>query len=192
MSSFATTPDLLPPNATAAERAVSRALARIAEVPTPQRDLWNPDSCPASLLPWLAWALSIDAWKSYWPEHVKRARIRMALEIQRRKGTADSVRQVVSAFGGYVEVVEWWQQSPPGEPHTFSLSLTLSGEGGTTATAQYVDDVIAEIERTKPVRSHFTFTQGINTSARIGVGGAVRVASYRRLQLRAPTEQDSP
>jgi len=174
---------LLPPNATPLERAFEKVTERFDDLPTPMRDLWNADTCPAELLPWLAWALSIDTWQPYWPEHVKRARIRMALEIQRRKGTAQSVRQVVAAFGGAVQLREWWQQDPPGPPHTFEMVLTLTGEGGETATAKYVDDVIAEVSRTKPVRSHFTFTQGVQATFGVGVIFAARVASYRRLQL---------
>lgn len=177
---------LLPPNATRAERAIERVMAEaVGEVPVPLRELWNPDTCPPELLPWLAWALSIDTWKSYWPEHVKRARVRAAIEIQRRKGTADSVRQVVAAFGGGVLLREWWEMDPPGSPHTFEMVLTLSGEGGQVATAQFVDDVIAEVMRTKPVRSHFTFTQGLQGIGGVGIGAGARAAVYTRLQLQA-------
>ena len=180
---------LLPPNASPLERAFEAATARLGNVPTPLRELWNPDTCPADLLPWLAWALSIDAWKSYWPEHVKRARIRMALDIQRRKGTSQSVRQVVAAFGGNVQLREWWQLDPPGPPHTFEMVLTLAGEGGQTASAQFVDDVIAEVERTKPVRSHFTFTQGLQGTGGIGIGCGARAALYRRLTLQVVAQE---
>ena len=176
---------LLPRNATLAERAIEAAMSRMVEVPMRHRDVWNPDTCPIEMLPWLAWGLSIDAWRSSWPEHIKRARVRAAIDIQRRKGTANSVRQVVAAFGGAVHLREWWQQVPPGPPHTFEMVLTLAGEGGETATAQYVNDVIAEVERTKPVRSHFTFTQGLQATNGTGVGGGVRIALYRRLYLQA-------
>lgn len=152
-------------------------------LPVPLRALWNPDTCPAHLLPWLAWALSIDAWKDYWPEHIKRARVRTAIAIQRSKGTSKSVRQVVEAFGGQVVLREWWENSPPTTPHTFDMVLTLTGEGGETASAQFVDDVISEVIRTKPVRSHFTFTQGANASGGVGVVAAARAAVYRRLEF---------
>lgn len=180
---------LLPPNSSALERALETVTARAGEIPAPLRTLWNPNTIPASLLPWLAWALSIDAWKSYWPMHVKRARVRDAIRIQQRKGTADSVRQVVASFGGQVQLREWWQQTPPGPPHTFEMVLTLGGEDGNTATAEFVDDVIAEVMRTKPVRSHFTFTQGLRASAGVGVGTGARAALYRRLQFAAAPPQ---
>lgn len=174
---------LLPPNATAAERAIVDAI--VASIPVPLRDLWDADACPADLLPWLAWAQSIDAWKDYWPDHVKRALVRNAIAIQRMKGTSQSVRQVVESFGGQVVLREWWEQSPTGIPHTFDMTLTLAGEGGTEATAQFVDDVIAEVVRAKPVRSHFTFTQGLQASGQVGVLAAARAYVHRRMQFDA-------
>lgn len=176
---------LLPPNASELERRLEAVMSNVDTIPAPLRDLWNPDTCPAPLLPWLAWQLSIDAWKPYWTESVKRERVRRALEIQRHKGTVESVRNVVESFGGAVELREWFQASPPGVPGTFELWLTLTGEGGTEATAAFVDDVIAEVERTKPVSRHFTFTQGITAAGRIGVAAYARPAVYRRLTLTA-------
>lgn len=174
---------LLPSNATTQERAIEASIGRATSIASPLRDVWNPDACPAALLPWLAWALSIDAWKNYWPEHVKRARIRTAIDVQRRKGTAKSVHDVVAAFGGAVLLREWWQVEPRAVPHTFDMSLTVSGEGGAEASAQYVDDVIAEVERTKPVRSHFTFTQGVNAQGSVGIIAAARAVTFIRLEF---------
>lgn len=174
---------LLPPSATAGELALEASTARVGDVDVPLRSLWNPQTCPEDLLPWLAWALSIDAWKSYWPIEVKRARIASALAIQRHKGTVQSIRDVIAAFGGAVVMKEWWETTPPGVPHTFSLALTLSGQDGQEATAQYVDDVIAEIDRTKPVRSHYTFTQSSTASAQVGVAIVVRPCVYINLHF---------
>jgi len=173
-------PSLLPPNATALERAVEQLQARSATVAVPLRELWNPDTCPAALLPWLAWTLSLDGWQPYWPESIKRARIRMAVEIQRRKGTAKSVRDVVRSFGSSLALREWWQTEPQGEPHTFDVTLTLGA--GVPKTIEYQNDVIAEIERTKPVRSHFSFTLGLAASGGLGLAGAARPVIYRRIQ----------
>ena len=36
--------------------AAARACADIENTPVPLRHLWNVDTCPANLLPWLAWA----------------------------------------------------------------------------------------------------------------------------------------
>ncbi|HEV2681323.1 MAG TPA: phage tail protein I [Rhodanobacter sp.] len=180
------TGSLLPPNASLAELALEGATARIGDVPTPLRDLWNPQTCPEALLPWLASMLGIDAWKSYWPVEVKRARVAAAIAIQRHKGTVKSVRDVIAAYGGAVVLQEWWQQQPPGVPHMFAMTLTLSGQDGQQATAQYVDDVIADVNRTKPVRSHYTFTQGSAFSTSIGVAVVVRACIYVQLSFQAP------
>lgn len=174
--------NLLPPNATHAERALSRAIVA-RTLPVDITALWDADRCPAALLPWLAWALSVDEWKAYWPEPVKRARVRTAIAIQRRKGTAGSVRDVVAAFGGSVLIREWWQLQPKGPPHTFEAVMTIANQGGASATAMFVDDVISEITRTKPVRSHFTFTQGMQADARVGALAAAHATAFRRIQL---------
>jgi phage tail P2-like protein len=179
-------PTLLPPNASAGTRAIAGASARLSNVSVPLRTLWDPYTCPLELLPWLAWALSIDSWKSYWSEAIKRERVAQAIAIQRRKGTAQSVRAVVESFGGSVDLREWWQQSPAGDPHTFSLWLTLTDAIGNEASAEFVDDVIDEVRRTKPVRSHFTFTQGLNARRGIGIAAVARPAIYRRLTFEAP------
>ncbi len=90
---------------------------------------------------------------------------------------------MVAAFGGSILLREWWQKTPMGEPYTFDLVLTLSGAGGQSATAEFVDDVIAEVNRTKSIRSHFTFTQGLHTQAAIAMASAARPVIYARLNL---------
>lgn len=174
---------LLPPNATAQERALEAVTARISNVPIPAPDIIDPDTCPEALLPWLAWALSVDDWSADWTLRVKRAQVRNAIAIQRRKGTANSVSQIVEAFGGAVQLREWWQMEPPGEPHTFDMVLTVQGNDGQAASAEFVEAVINAVSRTKPVRSHFSFTQGLQATGAVGMVGGARVAGYRRLQL---------
>lgn len=172
-------PTLLPPNATEQERAIEQTMARIEDVPVGICDLWNPDTCPAELLPWLAWAMSLDAWKSYWPEQVKRTRIKQAIEIQRKKGTSKSVRDVVASFGGSISMREWWQTEPKGTPHTFDVLLSVGGD--IPSTAKYQQDIIDEVTRTKPVRSHFTLTAGITAIGSFGIQGELRPVVYTRL-----------
>ena len=177
------TTSLLPPNATTPELALEAATTRIDAIKTDIRALWSPDDCPEELLPWLAWSLSLDSWSAGWSETVKRARVRAAIAIARRKGTAESVASVVESFGGAVTLREWWQDGGTGVPHTFDLVLTLASMNGRAATAAFVDAVIAEVERTKPVRSHFTFTQGIATGAGLELAAFARPVTYARLTV---------
>lgn len=92
---------LLPPNATATERALEGALAARLQALQPKvlATLWNPATCPASALPWLAWQLSVDDWDEDWSESVKRAVIAASIDIHRRKGTVAAVRQAIAALG---------------------------------------------------------------------------------------------
>lgn len=94
--------DLLPPSASPAERAISETCARLAAMPLPLRDLWDPLSCPAEALPWLAWALSVDVWDSAWSDTVKRRVCAESIAIHRRKGTVWAVREALRA-AGYAE-----------------------------------------------------------------------------------------
>lgn len=176
---------LLPPGATALEKALEQVAAGMLDIPTPVRAAWSPDDCPIELLPWLAWGLSLDNWSSDWTEAIKRERVRKAIPIARQKGTAASVRAVVQSFGGSVAIREWWQMEPKGNPHTFSLVLNLEQQGA-PASAAFVDQVIAEVSRAKPVRSHFTFTQGVTAKADVGLIGVVRPTIYTRLSCAAP------
>lgn len=90
---------LLPPNATQQEIALDLSTSRVGDVSVPIRDLWNPDDCPLSLLPWLAWAFGVDEWDAGWSEESKRNVIRNAVAIQRRKGSVWSIKQVIAAAG---------------------------------------------------------------------------------------------
>lgn len=176
---------LLPPNATETELSLEAATARLAALPVPLRDLWNPATCPAALLPWLAWALSIDTWSPDWPEPTKRARIALAIAIQRKKGTRAAIEAVVSVFGGAITIREWWQQTPPGTPHTFNVTLSLGSVNGAPAPAALIDDVVEEIRRAKPARSHFDFLLGIDAVAREALVAIARPAVFIRLSATA-------
>lgn len=174
---------LLPPNASKLERSIEQVGMWAFSFEVPIDTVWNPTTIRIDILPWLAASLSVDAWKSYWPEVVKRNRVRSAISIARRKGTAKAVRDVVESFGGHVEIREWWEQTPRGIPHTFTLMLTVPTQGGQQASAQYVDDIIAEVSRAKPARSHFSFTQGLTATGGIGLVSVARPVAFARLQF---------
>jgi len=180
-----TYPSILPPNSTTLEKALEQVAAGLLDIPVPIRSVRSADDCPINLLPWEAWGRSLDNWSSDWPEAIKRARVRNAIPIARQKGTAASVRAVVQSFGGSVAIREWWQMEPKGIPHTFSLVINLEQQG-VPASAAFVDQVIAEVSRAKPVRSHFTFTQGITAKASVGLIAAIRPTIYARLSCTAP------
>ena len=165
------------------ERAFVQVCAELLSFSTPLATLANPDTIPAKFLPWLAWSLGVRSWKPYWSEAVKRMRVRHALAIARQQGSAQSVEDVVASFGGHVVVRPWFEQEPPGKPFTFQLTLTLTDIEDQDTSAAFVDDVIAEVTRTKSARDHFTFTQGLNARASVRVAAAGRPAAFAHLQF---------
>lgn len=99
---------LLPPSSTPLERALDLTAAnRIAGLPSIIPTLWNADTCPKALLPYLAWALSVDEWDELWSEDKKRAAIREARYIHQHKGTPGAIRRALSAIGqGDADLIE--------------------------------------------------------------------------------------
>lgn len=82
---------------------------RLSALPVSLNQLWDPDTCPVALLPYLAWALSVDRWDRDWTEETKRQVIRDAWAIHRHKGTISAIRRVVEPFGYVINVTEWWK-----------------------------------------------------------------------------------
>ncbi|MBD2789970.1 phage tail protein I, partial [Xenorhabdus sp. DI] len=72
---------LLPVGSSPLEVAAAEALSSLADIPVPIRDLWNPDRCPVRMLPYLAWAWSVDRWDMDWPEQAKREAIRASMFV---------------------------------------------------------------------------------------------------------------
>lgn len=143
--------ELLPPNAAALERAVAEAAGELGSVPVVVREVWNPDTCPPQVLPWLAWAFSVDDWDEAWSDAQKRDSIRVAIAVQRHKGTIGSVKDALGALGIEARVQEWFAQAPEGEPYTFRLWLESEQ---TPVTVDGIEQVLEIVERLKSLRSH--------------------------------------
>lgn len=160
--------DLLPANSTSAERALSETVARIGDVPVPLRDLWDPDTCTIDLLPWLAWAFSVDEWDTAWTEAQQRAAVRASYSVHRYKGTIGSVKDALNALGLGVQVQEWYNQIPAGAPYTYKLLLEVNQYGVSLAD---LNKIQAVVENAKNLRSHMTsldLTVSSNSTVYIG------------------------
>lgn len=115
---------LLPPNATDQERALDQSTGRITDVPVPIRQLWNPATCPADKLAWLAWSFGVDEWSEDWSEESKRATIRDAVSVQSRKGTVWSIRRVLANAGyGAAELEEGYEGQRYNGAHDYDGAL---------------------------------------------------------------------
>lgn len=83
----------------------------------------NPDLCPAELLPWLAWEMAVDTWNEHWTEAEKRSAIKRAAYIHRHRGTKAALMASLADSPFRSQIVEWYEQTPPGEPYTFRLNV---------------------------------------------------------------------
>ena len=144
---------MLPGNACDLERQAALALAQIQRVPIPLRQLWNPNTCPTPLLPYLAWSLSVDRWDGNWSDATKRAAIRASFFIHSRKGTIGALRRVVEPLGYLIEIIEWWQTAPEGVPGTFALKVGVLETG---ITEEMYQELTFLIDDAKPRSRHLT------------------------------------
>lgn len=177
---------LLPPNRTATETALEQVVGR-QDVPVPIRHLWNADTCPAELLPWLARAVSVDVWDSNWSAEQKRQTIKASLEVHRRKGTIGAVRDALRALGFEARVQEWFNQIPAGPEYTYRLILEADQTGYSLEDAFLLLEVVAN---TKNLRSHLTEIQPIvRTIAGPALASAAGIGT--ELTLRTDLEQEA-
>ncbi|WP_315807486.1 phage tail protein I [Pseudomonas sp. C9-3] len=142
---------LLPHNSSALERALGQVGAHATDLPVILRSLWNPETCPLNLLPWLAWAWSVDDWDDAWTERQKRDTVAQALAVQRIKGTTGAVKRALGALGMPVRIQEWFNQTPAGQPYTFRLLLDVDQSPLTKTDLGRLLDVV---NSTKNLRSH--------------------------------------
>lgn len=181
--------DLLPNNATPQERALDETTARLADVPERIRAVWNADTCPADALPWLAWALSVDQWDPAWTDEQKRETVRLAIEVQRVKGTIGAVRDALGALDIDARVLEWHRQQTPGDAYTYRLLIEAQG-GALVSSLEQVQEAIAITDRTKSLRSHLEAvevstrsTAGPNIAAAPTLGHEIALTSFEASSL---------
>lgn len=172
---------LLPPNATAGERALETAMRAGIDL-SAVGTLWNPETCPADVLPFLAWGLAISHWDVDWSEAEKRAAVAGAIPFHQIKGTRGAVEEVLARFHPLLTIVEWWQANPRRTPHTFEVRAP-AGPGGIDAsflTAQTAEAIIRDVAAAKALRSHFDFVHTLETQAALWMAGGVTAGTMHR------------
>jgi phage tail P2-like protein len=159
---------LLPTGSSALEVAAAEALASPGAMSVPLRQLWNPYACPVELLPYLAWAWSVDRWDSAWPESTKRAVVAASQYVHRHKGTIGAIRRVVEPLGYLIKIIEWWKTNEA--PGTFRLDVGVLDTGITEEMYNELERLIADA---KPVSRHLIgLSINLDGSGRIPVAAA--------------------
>ncbi|OQR48427.1 phage tail protein I [Klebsiella oxytoca] len=158
---------LLPPSSTAWLRYTEAGCARLSAIAVALRTLWTPTASPVDLLPYLAWALSVDRWDKDWPADRKIAAIQRSYWLHRRKGTRAAVRRVVEDMGFSATFAEWFEVGDT--PGSFRLEVDIKEVGLTAKTLAELNRLINDA---KPVSRHLA---QLNIAAK--VRGDIRVGS---------------
>lgn len=179
---------LLPQNQTELEAAIATA-AEFDVSPDVIAKLWDAENCPVELLPWLAWALSVDDWDESWDETTQRNVIAASIEIHRKKGTVGAVLKALTSLGHEGKLIEWWQTEPQGTPHTFSAEVDISNRGIDGAA---IAAIRRQIDAAKPVRSHYDLQliarSNLTTHTAISClyGQIIEIMPYQITELTSP------
>ena len=149
----------LPPNSTELERDFEAALARREVIlfdganrdprdnRVPARNAWNPDEIAAPLLPYLANAMSVDVWDDAWSEGIKRRVIKDSYLVHSKKGTVQSIRDLLNSLGFRIAVIN------EGDADSWAnYSVTLNY----TITIAEGQAIIRALEAVAPIRSTLT------------------------------------
>ena len=150
---------LLPPNSTQLERDFEAALLRREVIlfdgasrdprdsNVPARNIWDPDKVASPLLPYLANAMSVDVWDDAWNEAVKRQVIKDSYLVHSKKGTVQSIRDLLSSLGFRIAVIN------EGDANSWAnYSVTLNY----TITIAQGQAIIRALEAVAPIRSTLT------------------------------------
>ena len=171
---------LLPSGSSSLEVAAAEACAKIETLPVPLRRLWSAKDCPAELLPYLAWAWSVDRWDSGWSESTKRAVVAASEYVHRHKGTIGSIRRVVEPLGYLIRIIEWWKTGDV--PGTFRLDVGVLDTGITEEMYNELERLIADA---RPCSRHLIglsinldSTGGLPTAAACYSGDELTVYPY--------------
>ncbi|RTP91531.1 phage tail protein I [Enterobacter asburiae] len=142
---------LLPTGSTDLELRAEQASAEVSAVNVPINTLWDADACPLHLLPYLAWAFSVERWDDTWDEVTKRSIIKGSYMLHRRKGTISALRQAVEPLGYLISVTEWWQNDKT--PGTFEIEVATLDTG---ITPEMYTELERVIDDAKPCSRHLT------------------------------------
>ena len=155
---------LLPANSRPLEHAIAGTTAKLEPIPVPFESVWDIDTAPDSLLPYLAYAWSVDEWNDNWTEDTKRQVIKNSLWVHERKGTLGAVKRALSAMNYDAKVIEWFEKKPQGKAGTFSIELHPT----TGVIADSILQISNVIDAVKRKSAHYDVYIGLTLPAVIG------------------------
>lgn len=150
------------------ERALELSVERAFSVETPVRDVINPEAAAPGLLPWIAFAVSVDNWRPDWTDAQKRAAIGVSIYVKRHKGTIGAVRAAVGAVMDGAVVREFG----PAKPFRGEVLLNVHSADFNENT---VDEMVRVVDSSKNLRTQMDLRLFFAGTAPVGVGAAMHV-----------------
>lgn len=150
-------------------------------------------TCPANLLPWLAWAWSVEVWESDWPIERQRRVVDDAIRYHRIKGTRPAVEQSLRGLGFDTQITEWFEPGGSEQPYTFSVNAYSRDvfAAGLSIDADLLAAINRAIEHAKPARAHYTLRIGERHACGLQTATSHRATAIdrRRVRPRAAVEK---
>jgi phage tail P2-like protein len=132
--------------------------------------VWDAWRCPARLLVWFAWALSVDhIWDDAWPERTKRQVIADSPYYHRIKGSVLAVELTMALLRRAYVLTEWWEVEPKARRGTASLFLELHVDDDLKALRA---KALAYARVAKPKSRAIFVNVGVRAAGLITVGAA--------------------
>lgn len=137
------------------------------------------DKLPGAILDHLAKQFNVSPWRDYWSETLKRNVIKSVIATKRKRGTLHAVKKCLEGFGSTSDVIPWYEQTPPGIPGTFKISVVMRDNGLTSVESQ--EDIKQMIDEVKPLTRHYEIIITQALSGGINVCGCFRTITYTKL-----------
>lgn len=122
MSELTPRPSLLPANSSPLEKALDLGFGTLLDrIAPPFPELMNPTATPLAFLPYLAADRGVSEWSSEAAEAEKRLTVELAWPTARQAGTRKALESAAKGLQLMPEVRAWYEQTPPGQPYSFSV-----------------------------------------------------------------------
>ncbi len=113
---------LLPANSSPLEKALDLGFGTLLDrIAPPFPELMNPTATPLAFLPYLAADRGVSEWSSEAAEAEKRLTVELAWPTARQAGTRKALENAAKGLQLMPEVRAWYEQTPPGQPYSFSV-----------------------------------------------------------------------
>ena len=108
---------------------------------------------PPDIIPWLAWAMSVDVWDNNWNDSTKRNVIRESVQVHKNKGTLGALKRALAAFVfADIKIEEWFEYA--GNPYNFRVYAIFREDGLSMTDAELI---LSTIMQTKNLRSKLEY-----------------------------------